>query len=157
MEIKVFKVFRVFRVYKESKGVQGQTGAGNQGIQGIIGSQGIQGLQGNQGISGVVGGQGIQGIQGVQGIQGTGAVGGVVTGSIVWYAADKGSGSYPTPPSGFLYCDGASYGNISNFPSGGQYQDYSMLLDINTEEVDRTLMFLIFVENLLEDMMITEV
>ena len=104
-------------------GVQGQTGDGNQGIQGIIGSQGIQGLQGNQGISGVVGGQGIQGIQGVQGIQGTGAVGGVVTGSIVWYAGDKGGGSYPNPPSGFLYCDGSSYGNISNFPSGGQYQD----------------------------------
>ena len=105
------------------QGVQGDTGAGNQGIQGITGSQGIQGLQGNQGISGVVGGQGIQGIQGVQGIQGTGAVGGVVTGSIVWYAGDKGGGSYPNPPSGFLYCDGSSYGNISNFPSGGQYQD----------------------------------
>ena len=30
-----------------------------------------------------------------------------------------------------------------------------MQLVINTEEVDRTLMFLIFVENLLEDMMIT--
>ena len=105
------------------QGVQGDTGAGNQGIQGITGSQGIQGLQGNQGISGVVGGQGIQGIQGVQGIQGTGAVGGVVTGSIVWYAADKGGGSYPTPPSGFLYCDGSSYGNVSNFPASGQYQD----------------------------------
>ena len=104
-------------------GVQGQTGDGNQGIQGITGSQGIQGLQGNQGISGVVGGQGIQGIQGVQGIQGTGAVGGVVTGSIVWYAGDKGSSSYPTPPSGFLYCDGSSYGNVSNNPAGGQYQD----------------------------------
>ena len=104
-------------------GVQGQTGDGNQGIQGITGSQGIQGLQGNQGISGVVGGQGIQGIQGVQGIQGTGAVGGVVTGSIVWYAGDKGGGSYPTPPSGFLYCDGSSYGNVSNFPASGQYQD----------------------------------
>tara|TARA_B100001996_G_scaffold118317_1_gene89542 strand:- start:7647 stop:10286 length:2640 start_codon:yes stop_codon:yes gene_type:complete len=104
-------------------GVQGNTGQGNQGIQGITGSQGIQGLQGNQGISGVVGGQGIQGIQGVQGIQGTGAVGGVVTGSIVWYAGDKGSGSYPTPPSGFLYCDGASYGNISNNPGIGQHQD----------------------------------
>ena len=105
------------------QGVQGDTGAGNQGIQGITGSQGIQGLQGNQGISGVVGGQGIQGIQGVQGIQGTGAVGGVVTGSIVWYAADKGGGNYPTPPSGFLYCDGSSYGNVSNLPGSGQYQD----------------------------------
>ena len=41
----------------------------------------------------------------------------------MWYAGDKGSGSYPTPPSGFLYCDGSSYGNISNFPAGGQYQD----------------------------------
>ena len=115
------------------QGVQGRQGTfGNQGIQGISGAQGnqasqgiqgIQGIQGRQGTQGIQGRQGYQGIQGVQGIQGTGAVGGVVTGSIVWYAGDKGGGSYPNPPSGFLYCDGSSYGNISNFPSGGQYQD----------------------------------
>ena len=39
----------------------------------------------------------------------------------------------------------------------GNIKIYIMRLVINMEEVDRTLMFLIFVESLLEDMMTVEV
>ena len=39
----------------------------------------------------------------------------------------------------------------------GNIKIYTMLLVISMEEVDRILMFLIFVENLLEDMMMLEV